>query len=85
MAKGLGSRQGSQIVKIGQVDLVESLSQAVRGKIGQEIRVNQNSSEEVNRLDRTSSSGHSTTNARYNILVIVTIHQDVIITEELAI
>ena len=67
------------------MDLAESLSKAVRGKMGQEIRVEQNSSEEVNRLDRTSSSGHFATNVRDDIWVIATIHQDAIIAEELAI
>ena len=65
--------------------LLESLRQEIRGRVGQEIRVNQNSSEEVNRLDRTSTSGHFATIAIDDIWVIATIHQDAIIAEELAI
>ena len=64
---------------------MESLRQVVRGRMGQEIRVDQNSSEEVNRVDGTSSSDLFATNVRDGISVIATIHQDAIIAEELAI
>ena len=64
---------------------MESLRYEVRGRVGQEIRVVQNSSEKVNRLDKTLSSGYFATNARDDIWVIATIHQDAIIAKELAI
>ena len=64
---------------------MESLKQEVRGRVGQEIKVDQNSSKEVNKLEGTSSSGRFAINARDDIWVIVTIHQDAIIAEELSI
>ena len=53
--------------------------------MGQGTRVSQDSSGGVNRLDRTSSSGHFATNAKDGILVIVMMHRDAITIEELAI
>ena len=53
--------------------------------MGQETKVNQDSSGEVNKLDGTSSNGHFATSAKDNIWVIVMMHQDAITTEELAI
>ena len=86
VAEGLSSRQGSLIVKTSHVGLADCPRQEVRGKVGQEIRVYQNSSEEVNRLDETLSNDHFATSAKKdNIWVIATIHQDTIIAEELAI
>ena len=82
---GFGFRQGSPIIKTGQVGLVASLRQEVREIVGQGTRVSQNSSREENRLDRTLSNGHCATNAKDDIWVIAMIHQDAIIAEELAI
>ena len=65
--------------------LAGSLKHEERGKVGQEIRVDHNSSEEVNKLDETSSNGRFATNARDGIWMIATIHEDAIIVEELAI
>ena len=53
--------------------------------MGQAIRVSQDSSGEVNRLNGTSSSGHFAKNAKDNIWVIVMVHRDAITAEELAI
>ena len=53
--------------------------------MGQEIRVHQNSSGEVNRLNGILSSCHFATNAKNDIWVIVVMRQDVTIVEELAI
>ena len=64
---------------------MESLRQEVRERVDQGTRVCQNSSGEVNRLDKTSSNGHCATNAKDGIWVIAIIHQDVIIVKELAI
>ena len=64
---------------------MESLRQEVTGRLGQGIRVNQNSSGEVNRPDENLSNDHYVTSARDDIWVIVVIHQDAIIAEELAI
>ena len=58
----MGSKQGGLIIKIGLVDLVESLRQEVRGRVGQGTRVDQNSLGEVNRLDK--SNGHYVISAR---------------------
>ena len=64
---------------------MESLRQAVRGKMDQETRVGWNSSEEVSKLDGISSNGHFATSAKDGIWLIVMIPRDVIIVEELAI
>ena len=83
--KRLSFRQRSLIIKTGQVDLVESLRQEVKERMGQGTKVDQNSSGEVNKLDEISSNGHYVTSARDDILVIVMIHQDTIIAGKLAI
>ena len=85
VVEDLGSRRGGPIIKIGQVDLVESLGQNVRERMGQEIRVDQNSSGEVNKFDRVSSNDHNVTSARNDTWVIVVSHQDAIIVGKLAI
>ena len=64
---------------------MESLRQAVRGKMGQETRVGWNSLEEVSKLDRISSNGHFVTSVKDDIWVIVMVHRDVIIVKKLAI
>ena len=46
---------------------MESLRQAIIGRIGQETKVNLNSSEEVSKLDRILSSGHFATSAKDGI------------------
>ena len=53
--------------------------------MGQENRVDLNSSEEVSRLDEILSSGHFATSVKDGIWMIIMIHQDIIIVEELAI
>ena len=53
--------------------------------MNQETRVDRNSSEEVSKIDGISGSGHFATNAKDDIWVIVMMHRDVIIVEELAI
>ena len=53
--------------------------------MGQETRVGWNSLEEVSKLDRISSNGHFATSVKDDMSVIVMIHRDVIIVEELAI
>ena len=67
MVEDLGSRQGGPITKTSLVDLVESLRQEVRGRVGQEIRVDQNSSGQVNKLDEISSNDHNVTSASDDI------------------
>ena len=67
------------------VDLGESFRQEVRGKVRQGTRVGQNSSGEINRLDKILGNGHYVTNVRDDIWVIATIRQDAIITKKLAI
>ena len=64
---------------------MQSHRQEVRGKVGQEIRVDQNSLGEVNRLAETLSNGHFATSAKDDIRMIATIHQDAIIAKKLAI
>ena len=61
MVEGLGSRQGGPITKTSLVDPVESLKQKVRGRVGQEIRVDQNSLGQANKLDEILSNGHYVT------------------------
>ena len=68
-----------------QVGQVESLRQAVRGKRGQETRVGWNSLEKVNKLDEILRNAHFVTSVEDGIWVIVMIHRDAIIVEELAI
>ena len=46
---------------------VESVIQAIKGRMGQETRVDLNSSEEVRKLDKISNSGHYATNAKDDI------------------
>ena len=67
MVEGLGSRRGGLITETSLVDLVGSLRQEVRGRVGQEIRVDQNSSGQANRLDEMLSNDHYVTNARDDI------------------
>ena len=67
MAEGLDSRQGSPITKTILVDPVENLIREVRGKVGQEIRVDQKSSGQANKLDEILSNGHYIINAREEI------------------
>ena len=69
----------------GLVGVVESLKQEERGKISQGTKVSQDSSGEVNRLDRTSNNGRFAKSAKDGIQVIVMMHQDAITTKELAI
>ena len=52
MVEGLRSRRGGPIIKTSLVGLVESLRQEVRGRMGQGIRVDQNSSGQVNKCKR---------------------------------
>ena len=67
MVEGLGSKQGGPITKTSLVDPVESLRQEVRGKVGQGIRVDQNSSGQANRRDKILNSGHYVTSVRDDI------------------
>ena len=53
--------------------------------MGQGTKVSQDSSEEVNKLDGTSNSGHFATNAKDDIWVIVMMHRDAITAEKLVI
>ena len=67
------------------MDPVGSLRQKVRERVGQGIKVDQNSSGEVNRLVEILSNGHYVTCARDDIQVTVMTHQDAIIMGKLAI
>ena len=67
VVEGLGSRRGGPITKTSLVDQVGSLRWEVKERVGQEIRVDQNSLGHVNKLDEILSSGHYVTNARNNI------------------
>ena len=81
----LGSRLADPIIKSSLVDPVGSLRHEVRGRVGQGIKVEQNSSGEVNRLDEILSNDHYVISARDEIFVTVVIHQDAIIVGKLAI
>ena len=66
-----GGRFGFQarrpITKTSMVDLVGSLRQEARGRLGQEIRVDQNSLGQANKLDEILNSGRYVTSARDEI------------------
>ena len=81
----MSSRRGGPIIKTSLVDSVGSLRQEVRERVGQGIKVDQNSLREVNRLDEILSNGHYVTSARDDIWVTIVIHQDAIIVGKLAI
>ena len=49
------------------VDSMGSLRQEVRGKVGQEVRVDQNSSRQGSKLDEILSNGNYITSARDDI------------------
>ena len=70
---------------VGLVDMVESLRQEVRERMGQGTMVSQNSSGEINKLDKVSSNGRYVASARDDAWVIVVTHQDAIIVGKLAI
>ena len=67
MVEGLGPRPGGLITKTSLVDPVGSLRQEVRGRMGQEIKVDQNSLGQANKLDEILSSGHYVISARKDI------------------
>ena len=67
MVEDLGSRREGPITKTNLVDLVGSLRQEARGRMGQEIRVDQNSLGQANKLDEILSSGRYVTSARDDI------------------
>ena len=63
----MGFRREGPIIKTGLADPVESLRQEVRGRVVQGTRVDQNSSGEVNRLDKILSNGHCVPSVRGDI------------------
>ena len=67
MVEDLGSRREGPITKISLVDPVGSLRQEARGKVGQEIRVDQNSLGQANKLNEILSSDRYVTSARNGI------------------
>ena len=67
MVEGLGSRRGGPITKTSLVDPVGSLRREVRERVGQEIRVDQNSLGQVNKLNKISSNDHYVTSAKDGI------------------
>ena len=67
MVEGLGSRGGGPITKTSMVDPVGSLRQEVRGRVDQEIRVDQNNLVQVNKLDKILSNDHYVITAREDI------------------
>ena len=64
---GLGSRKGGPIIKTSLTDPVGSLKHEVNGRVGQGIKVDQNSLGEVNRLDEILSNDHYVTSAKGDI------------------
>ena len=67
MVEDLGSRRGGPIIKTSLVDPVESLKHEVKGRVGQGLKVDQNSSGQANRLDKILSNDHYVTSARDDI------------------
>ena len=62
-----GSKRGGPITKTSLVDPVGSLRQEVKERVGQEVRVDQNSLGQANKLDEILSSGRYVTSARDDI------------------
>ena len=60
----MGSKQGGPIIKTSLVDPVGSLRHETRGRVGQEIRVDQNNLGQANKLDEILNNGHYVTSAR---------------------
>ena len=67
MVEGLCSRRGGPITKTSLVDSMGSLRQEVRAIVGQEIRGDQNSSGQANKLDEILSNDHYVISAREDI------------------
>ena len=67
VVEDLGSKRGCPITKTSLVDSVGSLRQEVKERVGQEIRVDQNSLGQANKLDEILSSGRYVTSARDDI------------------
>ena len=63
----MGSREGGPITKTILVDSVGNLRREVRGKVGQEIRVDKKSSGQANKLDKILSNDHYIISAREDI------------------
>ena len=60
----MGFKQGGPITETSLVDLVGSLRHEVRGRVGQEVRGDQNNPGQANKLDEILSSGHCVTSVR---------------------
>ena len=69
----MGSRRGGPITKINLVDLMGSLRREVKERVGQEIKVDQNSLGQANMLDKILSNGSYVINAKDGIWVTIVI------------
>ena len=67
VVEGLGSKQGGPITKTSLVDLVGSLRREVRGRVGQEVKVDQNSLGQATKPEEILSNGRYVTSARDGI------------------